>query len=279
MCFDFYYEHRPVELYWQTTSDRHALVIMTALRPLGATLDGTLRSLKDAGVDRWLGPKVIASDGLYSTAHSEHSEVISNWKVLEHHPSRGSAYTFIRTIEYLLRTFTNLDYLTIIEDDVELCKYALDYMSQVKIPEDISFLSWFTYPYDFSGSDRRPNYEANQASEFLPETSLVCRSSRFFVLNQACTYPRRTLERLLACHHIVNDWPRRNGHDEMPAWALGDALYATHLPILVQHTGGLNSAVKLSREEIVSSSSDPQKGSRMSPLYVGASFDASKLLL
>jgi hypothetical protein len=268
---DFYYEHRSIELH--PPSKHHDLVVMTACRPLGLTLEKTLLSLKSAGSERWQGNTIVSSDGLCSPFNRD-----SIWESYEQNPAKGSALAFIQTLKRVLSMNPDLDYLTIVEDDVELCKNALDYIAQVTIPHDASFLSWFTYPYDFSGLERRPNYQVSPARESIPLATLACRPSRFFVLNQVCTYSRRTLDRLLTCPHITDGWPQRNGHDEMPAWALGDELYATHLPILAQHTGGLNSAVTLSRKPLDSESNDPQAGERTSPLYVGANFDALCLL-
>jgi hypothetical protein len=270
-ALDFYYEHRSIELH--RPSKHHDLVVMTACRPLGSTLEKTLQSLKSAGAERWQGNTIVSSDGLCPPFNRD-----SIWKSYEQTPAKGSALAFIQAIKRVLSMNPDLDYLTIVEDDVELCKNALDYIAQVVVFSDVSFLSWFTYPYDFSGLERRPNYRVSPARESIPLATLACRPSRFFVLNQVCTYPRRTLDRLLACPHITDDWPQRNGHDEMPSWALGDELYATHLPILAQHTGGLNSAVTLSREALANTSSDPQDGERTSPLYVGADFDALSLL-
>jgi hypothetical protein len=77
---------------------------------------------------------------------------------------------------------------------------------------------------------------------------------------------------------MLDHWPTRDGLDRMPPWALGDALYAVHFPILVQHTGGENSAVRLAGGRCLGTNvPDPHVGARTSPYFVGAGFDALAL--
>jgi hypothetical protein len=144
----------------------------------------------------------------------------------------------------------------------------------VAIPEDVAFVSWFTYDYDFTF----PTQQQLQHPSLSPSPVLAVRSSRYFILTQACTFPRITIERLLSCPHITESWHKADSHDEMIGWALGDALYAVHFPIVVQHTGGLNSAVLLSRGKPLAESGDPQASARTSPFFVGTDFDARSLL-
>jgi hypothetical protein len=160
-----------------------------------------------------------------------------------------------------------LEAVTVIEDDVAFCRNFLLYLSSVELPSDAAFVTWYTHPYDYSYKPARPQMLHPSESK----TPLwAFRPSRFFILSQCCTLPRRTVDRLLDCPHVTESWHKRNGRDEMIAWALGDALYATHFPILTQHTGGLNSAVLLP--------TDQSEGARSSPFFVGEEFDALSLL-
>lgn len=191
-------------------------------------------------------------------------------------PARqGSAIGFVSALRHALANDGDLEYLTFIEDDVSMCRNALSYMARVGIPQDLSFVSWFTYDYDYA----TPPMQRQTPHPSESRTAVLgVRPSRYFILIQACTFPRRTVERLLRCPRITSEWPKREGHDEMVAWALGDALYATHFPILVQHTGGLNSAVVLDRGQAKLAPGDPWAEERKSPYYKGDAFDALSLM-
>jgi hypothetical protein len=189
----------------------------------------------------------------------------------------GSARAFIKTLRLALLVDPSLDLLTVIEDDVTLCKNALTYVMQTAIPPDVALVTWFTFNYDWSvprhtDADPSPATIARENHRRL----WACRPTRFFVLNQTVTFPRRTLDLLLACRRITTDWPKCDGQDEMPSWALGDVPYAAHFPVLVQHTGHLNSAVELTREK--NSIPKPVYHVGSSPYYVGRDFDALSLL-
>jgi len=178
-------------------------------------------------------------------------------------------------LRYALALDPRLEHLTFLEDDIVLCKNSLRYMARVTIPTDVAFVTWFTYDYDFSYPKHEDGVRHPSA---YPTPVLAVRPARFFILTQACTFTRETVDRLLDCPHVADEWPKKDSHDEMIAWALGDALYATHFPILVQHTGGLNSAVLFARGRAAEDEKDPQAGTRTSPYFKGIGFDASSML-
>lgn len=261
---DFQFDLRTVA--WHKTSSHHALALLAAPRPK-TCLSSTLASLKNAGIDAWPGLKMIYADGTADFLPPE-------WMHVRQPVAQGSASAFLKVLRHARAEDPSLEHLTFLEDDIDLCQNALDYMALVSVPNDVAFLSWFTYDYDFSCSGQVQFHHPN----LQPLPWLAVRSTRFFILTQACTFPRRTIDRLLACPHITGDWPKQDSHDEMIGWALGDALYAVHFPILVQHTGGLNSAVLQTRGTPIIASDDPQASERSSPFFVGTRFDARSLL-
>jgi hypothetical protein len=270
---DFQYSTMPAE--HTEPSPHHVLILLTAKRPQ-STLEKTLSSMLDAGFDRWPGARILSADGI--TLHNALANCMS-WHLYESPSPLGSAHAFIRCLRLALAVDPDLDLLTFLEDDIELCKNALDYMSRVLVPADIAFLTWFTYNYDWSTPRHVPVKPTPEIVAYDTHRGiLACRPARFFILSQACTFPRRTIDLLLSCPHITTSWPKPDSHDEMFAWTLGDALYAAHFPVLLQHTGGLNSAVALSRGESSPSPQSPQDGLRQSLYYVGRDFDALSLL-
>jgi len=229
-----------------------------------------MKSLVEAGAGDWDGPKILASDG------PREDSVDPDWFRFESPRSDGSAVAFVRALRYALALDPRLEHLTFLEDDISLSKNALRYAARIEVPSDVAFVTWFTYDYDYSFPKHEPN--ARHPSTY-PTPVLAIRPARFFILAQACTFTRETVDRLLDCPRATEEWPKKDGHDEMIAWALGDALYATHFPILVQHTGGLNSAVLMARGKTLEDPGDPAwTEERRSPYYKGDEFDASSLL-
>jgi len=271
---DFYYS--ACEARHADPSPHHALVLQTAARPV-PTLNETIDSLEAAGLSRWPGPKICSSDGPDESSVPFNKEP---WHLFRSRRQVGAACAFVRSLRLALAVDPDLDLLTFVEDDVEVCKNALDYVARIAIPRDVAFVTWFTYDYDWSSPPHESDDLLNPSD--LAKRSgrpvLGCRPARFFILTQACTFTRETVDRILACPRVARDWPKLDCHDEMIAWALGDATYAAHFPVLVQHTGGKNSAVSLARTSSGATASDVQEGARTSPYYVGRDFDALTLL-
>jgi hypothetical protein len=270
---DFTYATQPAQ--YGEPGEHHVLALLTAPRPCGSTLRNTLSWLLGAGASSWEGEKLLVCDGERPSDDGEIAEALGFW-VWDRKERLGSARAFVELLRIALVADPDLEQLTYVEDDVVGCAGFLDYAKQVVIPDDVSLVSWFTYDYDWSSPPRH-------AGERPPTTGpavLACRPARFFILAQACTIPRRTVDLLLRCPMVAGDrWPSKDGQDLMMAWALGDALYAVHHPILVQHAGGNNSAVKLAGGRAQEGAEvDPQDGPRSSPYYVGDLFDAASLL-
>lgn len=263
---DFHYSTLPV-VFKQRDLRHHTLVMLTAARPRDS-LPGTLDTLDWAGISHWNGPKILLSDG-------RHADLPDDWLQVVYPRQGGSALGFIRALRHALANDPHLESITFLEDDVDLCKSALDYMTRVTIPESLAFVSWFTYDYDYA-SPLHSRQSPHPSESSTPV--LAIRPSRFFILIQACTFPRRTVDRLLSCPGLTEEWPKREGHDEMVAFALGDSPYATHFPILVQHEGGLNSAVVLDRISTKSPADASWSAERRSPYFKGVHFDANSLI-
>jgi hypothetical protein len=264
---DFQYQIHQVSLATDREFKHHALVMLTSKRPKNC-LGDTIASLQRAGLSHWAGPKLLVSDG-------QQDSLPTDWTHIVYPRREGSSIAFIRALRHALICDPLLEQLTFLEDDIVMCKGTLDYIARIVIPKDIAFVSWFTYNYDYA-SPPTPRQHPHPAE--LPGAVLAVRPSRYFILIQAGTFMRATIERLLACPHITETWPKREGHDEMVAWALGDSLYATHFPILVQHTGGLNSAVVFDRGLSEVPPGDPQAEERRSPYFKGIDFDAMTLV-
>lgn len=269
---DFAYSTMPVPRRINFDVSHHALAVLTARRK-ESTLSSTIESLERGGADGWGGMKLVFIDGMVDVG----PVYCPGWQARGWMMRKGAARAFVELLRGAIALDPDLESLTYVEDDVEVCDHFVDYVKTVEVPDDVAFLSWFTYDYDWSGPRR---YAGPHPSEARPPV-LACRSSRYFILAQALTMPRRTVDRLLSCPMVVGDrWPSLDGQDLMLGWALGDALYAVHFPVLVQHAGGANnSAVKLAGgracEGVVP---DPQDGDRRSPYYVGEDFDALSLL-
>jgi len=254
----------------------HPIVVLTSPRPV-PTLPATVNSLQRAGLSRWPWPRILVSDGRLPTECRPDGP--SAWDVVSESPSRsGSAKTFVRALEEAIRACPVLELVTVIEDDVEFCENFLDYVRLIRVPSNHALVTWFTY--EFPGEKREHEEASRKVGWTHPSLYgvpvMASRTITKFVLLQCATLTRETVDRLLACPR-VRDWPQENGHDEMLSWALGDVPYAAHFPILVQHVGGLNSAVAANRAE-QPSGRDPQAGERTSPHYVGRDFNAISLL-
>lgn len=267
---DFYYSTSPAEQ--AEPSPHHSLVLQTAERPT-STIEDTLDSLRSAGLASWAGPKIYSADGPSTPIE------LPTWYSCRSPGRYGAARAFIRSLRLALAIDPDLDLLTFVEDDVELCKNALAYAAQIKIPADVAFVTWFTYDYDWRYPPHPPVFQhPTDAIRTTSSAVLACRPARYFILTQMVTFTRETVERILSCPAASRDWPKLDGHDELIAWALGDATYAAHFPVLVQHRGGLSSAVALARAESGEAENNAQEGARESPFYVGREFDALALL-
>ena len=241
----------------------HTLAIQTAPRPDHDSLQDTLDSLEHAGLQRWQGPRLMISDGYMP---EEPFMCSTTWQVFPVATSLlplGSAKSFVALLRRALEIDPKLEFLTYLQDDIVLSRNSLDYISQIAIPRELSLVSWFNTDW------HKP--------DFTPPAILGCRPTRFFIRSQGMTVARFAIDSMLYCHMVTN-WPKLDGCDAMPAWALADIPYADHYPSLVQHTEGFNSACNRTLQQHKQTSRCPHKGARISPSFMGEEFDALSLL-
>ena len=204
-------------------SDVHVLAIQTCPRQKGESLERTLSSLHRAGLNNWRGPKLIISDG-YSPPTP------AGW-ILDASPCspEGSSKTFMRLLKASILAAPGLSRITYLQDDVSLAKNALNYIDRVKIDNDLDFISWFSIWDNWPG----------QGKDSLPLLE-IGKNVRFHA-SPALTMPNRTIRNLLQFLES-GAWLYRYGSDRIPAVALEDGLFASHYPVIAQHTEGCNSA-------------------------------------
>jgi hypothetical protein len=214
-------------------SDKHVLAVMTCegREEFQQRLYG---SLLGAGLRWWRGPKILVSDG------APPQPAWPGWKVYSH-DRVGQAQTFFRVLREAARV-PNLESLTMLEDDVILAKGALDYIATTEIDYDLQFVSWFSDEQCLIPMAR-------------PLLSVI--SAGEFQFNQAITFPAETVRDLLGSE-ALQTWGEPHGADRVYARAWPLAKVAVHYPNLVQHVGGLDSAV-----------GNNSHGERTSPTYDG----------
>jgi GT2 family glycosyltransferase len=223
-------------------SGTDAIVVLTAPRPLGETLTRALASLDAAGAREWTGPKILVCDGSIDVPASA---LAAGWEARPAHngASIGGVASVVGAFRQALADYPNLRTLTLFEDDVVLCRGALDYMRTTKIPDDVAFLSWFS----LMGNAADVTGLALMPSEMLSGAQGVTLSAE-------------------AVRAVVE-----SGADKMVPASSNDGLLkrtfagkriGVHMPSLVQHTGGLVSSIGLEH-----------MGAREAPSFPGEDYE------
>jgi hypothetical protein len=199
----------------------HVLVLQTSPRAENY-LERTLLSLRDCGVNRWAGPRIVVADGY--DPRVQYTSLLDGWVV---EPLIGSrqqrhARTMLRG---LLRASESPGFtrLTLVEDDVVFAKGALDWMALVDLDPDIFFAAWFTLypaPHDFSVG--APYWHVRPMNEY----------SR----TQAISLPGDTVRAVLNEPGAMG-WPPFRGGDQLFRHFWPTALCAICYPNIVQHIG------------------------------------------
>jgi hypothetical protein len=228
--------------------ERSVLAVQTCPRPSGPTLWSTLRSLMRAGT--WLGPRLLVVDG-------GHRPKLRGWDVASTKGGVGSSRTFSFLLREVVARWPEVEVLIYLQDDVECCAGALDYIRRVKVPTDAALVSYFCETWPERPLDR-------------PALGIL-EALRCFDA-QCQTLPRRTIDALLRLD--LDAWESRHGCDLMLGRSIrcgnGAGIadrFAIHAPSLVQHAGSLNSACGHSH-----------LGERRSPSFPGSDFDARRWL-
>lgn len=212
------------------------MAVMTAPRS-DSMLERTLASLSHAGLERWKGPKLIVSDGC--------APQVPGWETFGSTEVLGSMRTLLRLLCIMVAEYPNHTLLSF-QDDVVLPRNGLDYIARTIVPDGVALLSWFSM---FDLPVRGP------ALGVFPLPLFDC--------GQGITVPPTTIATVVASG-VAETWPRKHGCDRLFGAAMPDALYAIHYPNLVQHIGGLNSAM-----------GNEYLGARMSPSFIGEDADTN----
>lgn len=160
-------------------------------------------SLMAAGLRWWRGPKIEVTDF-----------------------SGSQAQGFFRVLRDAAKQ-KNFSALTLLEDDVELSRGALDYIQNVVVDDDLALISWFS----------TNNYTA--AEHPVLDCSLTAKDYWF---HQCITLPARTVHELLDSD-VLKNWAEPHGADMIYGKVFPDRRVAIHYPNLAQHVGGLDSRV------------------------------------
>lgn len=153
-----------------------------------------------------------------------------------------------------------LEQILVLEDDVELCTGALEYIEAFPVPPDLAFLEWFDGAHPAA-------VPFTAVFTGLPPWGLV---PGLLVKLQAVTWPLRTIRALFEAWPLPPAWwTPKHGGDDLLTCIAGDLGWdwRVHLPNLVQHVGAV-SLVDAKRT---------LTGKRISKNYPGADFDARTL--
>ena len=177
---------------------------------------------------------------------------------------RGQAWNFCRALVAGLNA--GAERITLLEDDIEICRGFVDRVERQPIPADCAFISWFD-PFlgcPRLGSYYHPTVPSKEPMPLAP--GLVRRICSLFYCNQALTFTRATAERI-ARAPVASLWNQPHAGDEMIAQILQHENYGVHFPSLVQHVGAVS----------LCNPGQPLKKNRISHHYPGPDFDAGAL--
>jgi hypothetical protein len=177
----------------------------------------------------------------------------------------GQCWNFLRAIKAGIDSMR--PWVTVLEDDIELCRGAVKRIDESGVPADCAFICWCD---TFVGRPKQViegPYAFNRPKEPVPDApGYVRRTSALFYCSQALTFPRSSAIAILESP-LTRMWSARNEGDQLVAQVFRHDPYAVHVPSLVQHVGDLsicNPGSKLMLE-------------RLSHHYPGKDFDAATL--
>lgn len=140
----------------------------------------------------------------------------------------GSVRAFRQLLEQVTEKWPYADAITVLEDDVRLADGACEYIASTKIDDDLAFLSWFA------------------VDDAYPGPALIVRPVKDFSGSQAITLPIRTVRAILASS-LHETWPHKHLKDSFVSSILVGASFGIHHPHVVQHVGGISSAMDNNR--------------------------------
>jgi hypothetical protein len=200
-----------------------------------------VRQINNSG---WSGPRFIISDGPPS--------LVTGWPTSSSRSCEGQKSTYWRALAVGLEEArkTGDDRILILEDDVELCRNALQYMQRAHLPSMLDFVTWF---------------DGHMVPPGAAEGIHPMLAQDFFCL-QGVTWRAATAERLLRAP-AARTWRELHSGDILIARILSGRRYGVHVPNLVQHLGA----------ESVCNPGKKLKGVRVANNYPGSQFDAMTL--
>jgi hypothetical protein len=217
------------------------LIIITAGHRGAACVGRLLAQVRDAG---WSGPRFVVCDGPPVRA--------SGFATLASNRRQGQRRTYWRALALGVEESRRDgdDRILILEDDVELCRNALEYIERTAVPAGLDFITWF------DGHMLRAGAGAGIYS--VP-------AEKFFCL-QGVTWRRATAEALLRSPEAAT-WSDRHSGDTLIARILRGRRYGVHVPNLLQHIGA----------QSICNPGQKLAGVRTANNYPGRRFDASAL--
>jgi hypothetical protein len=218
------------------------LLITTCKRPESQYLGDLIAAIDASG---WQGPRFLVSDG--------ESPLDTSWPTATTNENTGQMRTYWRALaigvdQARLRGDSKI---LILEDDVELCRNALQYMERLVIPSGLEFVTCFDGHVVPAGA-RKGIYPA---------------PGQYFFCLQGVIWTVEAAEKLLNAP-AAGQWKEPHRGDNLIAWIMYGSSYGVHVPNLVQHRG----------DDSLCNPGQNLSGVRMANNYPGAEFDALTLL-
>jgi hypothetical protein len=202
------------------------------------------RLMRRVDASGWKGRRLVISDGRPS--------LISAWPTSATPQREGQKRAYWRALAAGLEEArkAKTDRILILEDDVDLCTNALEYMERARLPREVDFVTWFD-GHAIPPRSRQGIYPVLAQS--------------FFCL-QGVTWWPSTAETLLASP-MTGAWKELHSGDILIAKILRGRHYGVHVPNLVQHLG----------DQSICNPGQGLSGVRVANNYPGARFDALTL--
>ena len=187
---------------------------------------------------------MIVSDGPTS--------LITGWPTAASARCEGQMKTYWRALAVGLEEARKhrSDRVLILEDDVELCRNALQYLERARLPRALDFVTLF---------------DGHAIHQRVPHGIYPVRARDFFCL-QGVVWPLSTASMLLRAPAAAA-WKERHSGDILIAQILAGRQYGVHVPNLVQHLGA----------QSICNPGQKLTGVRTANNYPGPAFDALTL--
>jgi hypothetical protein len=218
------------------------LLITTCKRTGGQYLEDLIRVVDESG---WQGPRFLVSDG--------EPPLAASWPTITTNENTGQMRTYWRALAIGLDQARLLgdSKILILEDDVELCRNALQYMERAVLPANTEFVTWFDGHVIPRGS--------RQGVYRVP--------ARHFFCLQGVVWTIAAAEKLLNAPDAAV-WSEPHRGDNLIAQILARDYYGVHVPNLVQHRGAVS----------ICNPGQQLDGVRTANNYPGPEFDALTLI-